>query len=91
MLRPLGLQNRSCQVLIPKKTRIVHQVTACVLFDVLKSPYESSNNENLDESIECDTNLQCCKERKVGNLILSFDIRFLKFSSWSCIGSCSHT
>lgn len=31
-----------------QKTRLAHQVNACVLFDLLMSPYGSFDNENSD-------------------------------------------
>jgi hypothetical protein len=47
------------------KTRQAHQVTVCVLFDLLMSAFESCHIENVDESIDVDTFLAWCSEQKI--------------------------
>jgi len=69
-----------------KKTRQAHQVTVCVLFDLLMSAFESCHNENADESIDFDTFLAWCSEQKIKKphfefwySMMNFEILVLSF------------
>ena len=69
-----------------KKTRQAHQVTVCVLFDLLMSTFDICHNENADESIDLDTFLAWCIEQKIKKThfefwysIMNFEILVLSF------------
>ena len=47
------------------KTRQAHQVTVCVLFDLIMSTFEICHNENTDESIDFHTFRVWCSEQKI--------------------------
>ena len=76
ILRHLEQLSLFCLVQTLKKPRQAHQVTVCVLFDLLMSAFENCHNENAVESIyiDFDTFLAWCSEQKIKKNILNFGI-----------------